>query len=133
MNNNLLLYCDASKTPQAVTYGWIAFYSGQCIAQDTGRLDWMKSVSAEVAAVIKALEWTLTQRQVRPRKIIARTDCSSVPHFLTKLPPVQKTEVRELAIQLIHLVRLTDATVQWIPRQKNRSADRLSRSVWERE
>lgn len=46
MNRTLILYCDATKTRKAASYGWIAFYSGQSIAQDAGWLHRMSSVSA---------------------------------------------------------------------------------------
>lgn len=129
----LIVYCDATRTRTAASFAFVALEQRHYVGKGCGWLGRVTSVCAETLAVIQALEWLQAHpcygRTGRYR-IFLKTDCSAVVKFLDKPPAPSHPELSMLAWRMKFLLERTGARLQWIPREANKQADSLSRSLW---
>jgi ribonuclease HI len=134
-STNLTLYCDGACLPVNpggyACYGWIAYAGDETIAQGTGCLGHgpgMTNNRAEYAAVLAALQWATAQGY------------HGLTCYTDNLLVVRQVE-GEFVVRASHLVQLTSQVrillatcagwLQWVSREQNTVADRLSRQAYE--
>lgn len=140
--NALFVYFDGlcePKNPGGVaTYGMIVKEDGETIVEHCGLAEakpWTDEASnnvAEYSAVLHALEW-LDKNKKHNAHIILRGDSKLVVNQLQG-----KYKVKSLRIVELHhkarllLSKFKNLKIEWIERDQNQDADRLSRIAFKR-
>ncbi len=131
-----IIYADGLCEPRNPggygAWGWIAFdLAGHIVASDHGCIGHGAGITnnrAEYCAFIYALEYA---REQGWRGITVRGDSQLVinqilGHWACNAPALQP-----LCTTARRLVELTQATLEWVPREQNAQADLLSRRAYD--
>jgi ribonuclease HI len=82
---------------------------------------------AEYTAALKALEWAAESGLVG---LTLRTDSQLVAYQVTGAWQCRAANLWPFLADLRALVAVTDARVEWVPREQNAKADELSRQAY---
>jgi probable phosphoglycerate mutase len=122
----IYVYCDGASrgNPGPASYGvHIEDQAGTTIAEFGKGLGHQTNNYAEYQGVIAALRF-LTSTQYR--LVTIRLDSKLVVEQLSGRWKVKSPEIRELVFEASELLGAFDATLQWIPRDKNSIADAMA-------
>jgi len=109
-------------------YGWIAEAEGAVISYGRGYVgERVTSNEAEYAALIAALEWAAEGHVKQPE---IRMDSRLVVKQVTGDWRCKARNLQPLLDQAWELVKEVDAWLIWVPRERNREADALSRQAY---
>ena len=112
-------------------WGWLALGAdGQTLASDCGvigRGAGMTSNLAEYTAALKALEWAAGAGLVG---LTLRTDSQLVAYQAAGVWQCYAGNLWPLLADVRALMAVTDARVEWVPREQNARADALSRQAY---
>ena len=130
----IVLYSDGLCEPRnpggLACWGWLAEADGQTLTSDygvIGRGAGMTNNLAEYTAALKALEWAAESGLVG---LTLRTDSQLVAYQVTGVWQCRAAHLWPLVADLRALVAVTDARVEWVPREQNAKADELSRQAY---
>jgi ribonuclease HI len=137
MSPALVIYCDGlceDVNPGGdACFGWVAYGAGGSVISKVachyGSGEGMTNNVAEYAAVLDALRWAyksgyrsvhvLTDSQLVVKQIQSAWQCNA-PLLVPLLSRVRRAQ------------ELMEVTIDWVPREQNTEADRLSRQAYER-
>lgn len=132
----IVLYSDGLCEPRnpggLACWGWLAEADGQPLASDAGvigRGAGMTNNLAEYTAALKALEWAAESGLVG---LVLRTDSQLVAYQVTGVWQCRAANLWPLLADLRALAAVTDARIEWVPREQNAKADELSRQAYAR-
>ena len=135
--NSLVIHCDGACMPRnpggCGTYGWVAYEGGVIPTAEAygyaalGTTPEMSNNIAEYAAVISALEWALSEGRLG---IVVRTDSQLIVNQVNGSWQCNRPHLQELRDRARVLVDATQARIQWVPRESNVAADKLSRRAY---
>lgn len=135
----LVLYTDGLCEPRNPggygCWGWIAEEHTQGEVRSdiahgygcAGHGPEMTNNVAEYVAAGKALRWAAEHGH---RGVVLRTDSQLVVGQTTGRWACNKEHLLKLRDRLRELVQQTDAHLEWVPREQNAAADRLSRVAY---
>lgn len=142
VENTFYVYFDGlcePKNPGGVaTYGMLIQKDGETVLEDFGLAEaepWTDEASnnvAEYSAVLRALEW-LDKNKKHDAKIVLRGDSKLIVNQLQG-----KYKVKSLRIVELHhkakllLSKFKNLEIEWVDRNLNQDADRLSRIAYKR-
>jgi ribonuclease HI len=115
------------------TWGWIAYETDLFSTTEAygfgalGTTPEMSNNIAEYKAVISALEWALSAGRLG---ILIRTDSQLVVHQINGQYRCNKLHLQELRDRAQALLSAVDGRIQWVPRESNEAADKLSRRAY---
>jgi ribonuclease HI len=133
----LVIHCDGACEPKnpggCGTLGWVAYDAGVIPTAEAygyaalGITPQMSNNVAEYRAVISALEWALSQGHLR---VIIRTDSQLVVKQVNGEYRCNKPHLQELRDRARTLLSAVQGRIQWVPRESNEEADKLSRKAY---
>ena len=87
---------------------------------------------AEYTALVKALEWLL-ENNLSSTKVEIKSDSQLIVNQLTGDYKVKSKRIMSLYKQVLLLKsKFQDIQIKWVPREKNREADRLTNKAYNR-
>ena len=125
---------DEPNTARAglMGYGWLIYKNGQQIARGWGAFAQGKNAASNIAeylALIEGLE-ALLDMKIKDENLEVRGDARGVIDQMAGLAPVHSQNTLPLYKRAKRLaVHYTRLEWVWIPRQKNKNADYLSRKA----
>ena len=133
----IVLECDGACGPRnpggCGTWGWVAYEAGLIPTAEAygfgalGKSPEMSNSIAEYQAVISALEWALANGRIG---VLVRSDSQLVVNQVNGQWRCNKPHLQELRDRVQCLLEETDARIQWVPRERNEAADKLSRKAY---
>ncbi len=106
-------------------------YSDYGIAVEPFSKDSTNNV-AEYTALVKALEWLL-ENNLSSTKVEIKSDSQLIVNQLTGDYKVKSKRIMSLYKQVLLLKsKFQDIQIKWVPREKNREADRLTNKAYNR-
>jgi ribonuclease HI len=112
-----------------VKEGEKTIYSDYGIAGEPFSEDSTNNV-AEYTALVKALQWLLTNN-LGSRRLEIMSDSQLIVNQLTGDYKVKAKRMLPLYKQVLLLMsKLQDTQIKWVPREKNREADRLTNKAY---
>lgn len=127
--NNLIVYCDggARGNPGPAGIGFIVKYKNKILVKDNKYIGKTTNNVAEYMAVIKALKWLGLNLKKTVAKINVYLDSQLVVKQLNGLYKVKNSRLQMLIIQIRTLETQIPCVINYfyIPREKNRAADKL--------
>ena len=106
-------------------------YSDYGIAVEPFSKDSTNNV-AEYTALVKALEWLL-ENNLSYTKVEIKSDSQLIVNQLTGDYKVKSKRIMSLYKQVLLLKsKFQDIQIKWVPREKNREADRLTNKAYNR-
>jgi len=130
------VYCDGLCEPNPkgiATYGYTIFQDGKeikCGCDWLGEGDGMTNNVAEYTAVIEALSWLKEQDLDKATKVIVKSDSQLLINQLKGNWRVLSERLSPLFKKAKYLSSLFNIEYRWIPREKNKKADMLSRVAY---
>lgn len=120
--------CEPKNPGGVAAYGFQILRDGRVVHEGTGLAappgpDATNNV-AEFTALIEGLRWLQAQGAERP---LVRGDSKLVVETLHGRWKLTAPRLRPLFLVAERLLRETGARLEWVPREQNREADRLSR------
>jgi len=116
------------SNPGIGCYGWIAEAGGEVVSYGRGVVgERVTSNEAEYAALIAALEWA-AEGHIKQLEI--RMDSRLVVNQMWGDWQCKARNLQPLLDQAWELVKEVDAFLVWVPRERNREADALSRQAY---
>ncbi|MEM3040857.1 MAG: ribonuclease HI family protein [Nitrososphaerota archaeon] len=139
MHSSCYVYCDGLCQPMnpagVATYGFVVYFGGELIYQESGIVGEGKGMSnnvAEYSALCAALRW-LRGRQLHQHEIVVFSDSRLMVNQMSGLWRSNgglylrwQQEAKRFAQEFPRL------RFEWIPRERNEQADRLSKEAYER-
>jgi ribonuclease HI len=130
--------CEPKNPGGVATYGLTIQSDGEVVFEDCGLADakpWTDEASnnvAEYSAVIRALEW-LDKNNKHSASIILRGDSKLIVNQLKGEFKVKSLRIIELHHRAKRLLsRFENLRIEWVDRNLNEEADRLSRIAYKR-
>lgn len=130
----LTIYCDGCCEPTNpggyACWGWIAYENGKPTEDDNGCLghgNGMTNNVAEYEAVLKALRWAKENHFSFCR---VRTDSLLVVNQVRGNWRINAEHLLPKVKEAKALLLATKSTIEWIPKEQNVSADKLSRLAY---
>ncbi len=127
--------CEPVNPGGVATYGYVVFIQGlRVVSKGSGIAavgmwgDRATNNVAEYAGVIAALRELLKLGAVKP---VVKGDSKLVIKQLRGEWKVRSEGLKGLYAEALSLVRRLNATLEWVPREENSYADRLSREAYE--
>lgn len=112
-----------------VKSGGRTIYSDYGIAVEPFSQDSTNNV-AEYTALVKALQWLL-EKNLGSTKVEIKSDSQLIVNQLTGDYKVKSKRIMSLYKQVLLLKRkFQDIEIKWVPREKNREADRLTNKAY---
>jgi len=112
-----------------VRSGGRTIYSDYGIAVEPFSQDSTNNV-AEYTALVKALQWLL-EKNLGSTKVEIKSDSQLIVNQLTGDYKVKSKRIMSLYKQVLLLKsKFQDIQIKWIPREKNREADRLTNKAY---
>ena len=112
-----------------VKSGGRTIYSDYGIAVEPFSQDSTNNV-AEYTALVKALQWLL-EKNLGSTKVEVKSDSQLIVNQLTGDYKVKSKKIVSLYKQVLLLKRkFQDIEIKWVPREKNREADRLTNKAY---
>lgn len=112
-----------------VKSGGRTIYSDYGIAVEPFSQDSTNNV-AEYTALVKALRWLL-ERNLGSTKVEIKSDSQLIVNQLTGDYKVKSKRIMSLYKQVLLLKsKFQDIEIKWVPREKNREADRLTNKAY---
>lgn len=125
--------CEPVNPGGIACYGWVVYRSGKTLGQGKGvaaRGAGATNNVAEYHAVIAALEWLLSAR-LQEEPVMLVSDSQLVVFQLSGEYTVRSPLLLPLFRRTVRLMkRFRSIRVQWVPREQNELADRLSREAY---
>ena len=121
--------CEPINPGGTCCIGYVIKRDGRTIDKGSeliGRGKDMTNNVAEYSALIRALE-KIRRLGLEQEKIVARSDSSLLVSQMKGEWKVKKPRIRPLYEKAKELAHGIDITFEWIPREENREADKLSR------
>ena len=136
MKKQIEIYCDGLCEPNpggVATYGYTIFQDGKeikCGCDWLGEGDGMTNNVAEYTAVIEALSWLRQQNINKNTKIILKSDSQLLINQLKGEWRILSGRLLPLFKKVKYLSKPFNIDYRWIPREKNKKADMLSRVAY---
>jgi ribonuclease HI len=130
--------CEPVNPGGTATYGFVARRWGELLVENCGVVAKGPSATnnlAEYTAVTKALEWA-AQHLEPGQDIVVRTDSQLVVNQLNGVWEVRSQKIwplhQQAKLALAQLRRSHQVKLDWVPREQNSEADRLTRVAYAR-
>lgn len=137
----IVAYCDGACEPRNPggwgVGGWVIRYDGEILhrgAADLGQYPEMTNNIAEYGAVRGALQ-QLLEMDFKPMPVVVRTDSQLIVRQLERKWGASTAHLITLRDECLALAKKLEArgcqvTYEWIPREQNKEADGMSRSLY---
>ena len=120
----MIIYTDGSSMEGNAGIGFVAFKHGKKIKEFSRAIGKGTNNIAEYKAVIEALRFAIGQGE---KRIVIRTDSQLVAKQLNGEYRVKDKKLKPLYEEVKGLMEQLDVKVEWIKRERNKTADRLSK------
>lgn len=129
----ILVFCDGSCEPcnpgGYATWGWVAFQGGKEISHGSGCIGHGAGMSNNVAEYAAMLE-VLRRAAEKGISVSIHTDSQLVVNQVNGKWAVRAPHLQPLRSEASTLLRSTDSTLTWVPREENMRADALSKQAY---
>ena len=132
----LVVYIDGVCEPYnpggVGTYGFVVYKGGERIYSDYGVIGEGSGISnnlAEYTALVMTLKW-IRNNGYENEKIIIRSDSQLLVNQMKRLWIVRKGFYTQMHHEAVKLCNGLDISFEWIPRDQNKEADRLSKLAY---
>ncbi len=127
----MIIFCDGSCEPTNpggyACWAWVT-RDGKSDYGCIGYGDGMTNNVAEYQAVVKALRWV---KKNNIHKAAIKTDSKLVVEQSNGNWRVRAEHLQATAAEVKTLLKLTQSTIQWLPRELNQKADELTKKAFE--
>ena len=130
----MIIYCDGCCVPTNpggyACWGWIAYENGKSVNNNNGCVghgNGMTNNIAEYEAVLQALHWTKENHFINCR---FRTDSQLVVNQVRGNWRINALHLMPKIEEARRLLKETKSTIEWVPKEQNVSADKLSRIAY---
>jgi len=127
--------CEPVNPGGVACYGYVVYRDGERVAEGCGVADHPSPSNnvAEYWACIKALERLAEMGLGRGEEVVVRSDSQLLVRQLSGRYAVRAPRIRPLFERASSLAKsLGRVRFEWVPREENEEADRLSRVAYER-
>ena len=130
----IIIYCDGcceTRNPGGYAcWGWIAYENGKTVNNNNGcigRGEGMTNNVAEYEAVLQALRWAKENHLMSCR---FRTDSQLVVNQVRGNWQINALHLIPKIEEARKLLKATGSIIEWVPKEQNESADKLSRIAY---
>ena len=127
--------CEPTNPGGISTYGFVIYKNGRVVHQGKGLacepFAWQSSNNvAEYTALIRALEWLVSNNMI-DEDVVVRGDSQLAIYQMTGRYSVNAERIIPLYKRAVDLAgRFRRIRFEWVPREKNEEADRLSHEAY---